>query len=114
MERKDILTSKERFSSLLLIYGPLLSPTIQRRLGDFYLTDLSLSEIAQNESVSRSAVQQSIKEGEKALLDFEKRLALLKKGRKIASLLEKVEAEEEKSIRDEYIRQIKGELDYGI
>ena len=114
MERKDILTSKERFSSLLLIYGPLLSPTIQRRLGDFYLTDLSLSEIAQNESVSRSAVQQSIKEGEKALLEYEKKLSFLKKERAIVHLLGEVEKENDPTKRQEKIDKIKGELDYGI
>lgn len=110
----DILDSKEHYSALLLLYGKLLSKTIQRRLSDFYLSDLSLSEIALNEGVSRSAVQQSIKEGEKALLDCERKLSFLRKKRRILSLLEKVESEKDPQKREETIRKIKGELDYGI
>ncbi len=110
----DILDSKEKYSALLLLYGKLLSKTTRRRLSDFYLSDLSLSEIASNDHVSRSAVQQSIKEGEKALLEYEKKLSFLKKERAIVHLLGEVEKENDPTKRQEKIDKIKGELDYGI
>ena len=63
---------------LLDIYGELLTQKQRDMLELYYCDDLSLSEIAQQEDVSRQGVRDSIKRGEDALLDFEKKLCCLK------------------------------------
>lgn len=114
MKDEDILTRKALFSSLLLAYGKLLSRKTASRMESFYLEDLSLSEIALNENVSRSAIQQAIKDGEKELQHYEEKIGLLKKTRKIGILLERIEKEEDDEKRKDLLKEAKGVLDYGI
>ena len=45
----------------------------------YYEEDLSLSEIAENEGISRQGVRDSIKRAEAQLFDMEKRLGLAKR-----------------------------------
>lgn len=111
---EDILKRKERFASLLLAYGKLLSKKTLGRMENFYLDDLSLSEIADNEGVSRSAIQQAIKDGEKELLRYEEKLNLSSKSKKLLSLLDALEKEGDEEKRKSLIQEAKGVLDYGI
>lgn len=111
---KDILEKKEYISSLFLIYGSLLSKTMKKRMEDFYLDDLSISEIAQNENVSRNAIFESLKSGEKILLEYEDKLGMYKKYMSISQKIEKLLEEENDSGKKEILKSIRGELDYGI
>lgn len=68
-----------RIEALLDCYGALL-PDKQRDLLDVYHNqDLSLAELAEEQSVSRQAVHEAIKRGESALLSFEVKLGFLAK-----------------------------------
>ena len=44
-------------------YGELLTPKQQAYFKDYYFNNLTLSEIAENENVSRNAIHKQIKDG---------------------------------------------------
>ena len=48
-------------------------------LNDYYNNDLSLSEIAQNYDITRQAVRDIIKKGEKKLFEYEEKLGFMKR-----------------------------------
>ena len=67
-----------RYSELLMLYQGLLSPTQKDILDDYFSYNLSISEIAENRSISRAAVEDAIKKGKKKLDQLEKELGSLK------------------------------------
>ena len=68
-----------KVSILLDIYGKLLTEKQFKLLNDYYNYDLSLSEIAENERITRQAVRDNLKKGENKLLQFEEKLLIMKK-----------------------------------
>ena len=64
---------------LLDIYGSMLTKKQYELLNDYYNNDLSLSEIAENENITRQAVRDNLKKGEKKLFEFEEKLSVMKK-----------------------------------
>lgn len=66
-------------NSLFDIYGELLSDKQKQIFYDYYQDNLSLSEIAENLNISRNAVFDTLKTVENYLLDYENKLAILKK-----------------------------------
>lgn len=66
-------------SMLCEIYGKLLTKNQLLILEDYYNKDLSLSEIAENKSITRQAVRDIIKKGEKKLFELEKKLGVMKR-----------------------------------
>ena len=78
--------SKNLEISLLLdFYGDMLTDK-QRDMVDYYYNeDLSLSEIAENEGITRQGVRDSIKRAEAQMLEMEERLGLARRFRKIDS-----------------------------
>ena len=61
-------------SSLLDVYGPILSDKQFRILDGYYNNDLSLSEIAENEGITRQGVSDFVKRAEIQLNEFEEKL----------------------------------------
>ena len=61
------------------IYGNLLTKKQLSILQDYYDKDLSLSEIAQNQEITRQAVRDIIKKGENKLFELEEKLGIMKK-----------------------------------
>ena len=57
--------------TLLDFYGPFLSEKQRNLLHHYYNEDLSLSEIAENESITRQGVRDLIKRGEIQLKKYE-------------------------------------------
>ncbi len=110
MKDKD----KTKRADLLIIYGDLLSETIKRRMEAFYLDDLSYSEIALNENVSRTAIYDSIHEGDLQLDTYEEKLALNQKLTKLRSLIKAFEEEKDEEKRKKLLSEMKGEIEYGI
>ena len=74
----DNLEKTLHYSELLNIYGVLLSVTQREILEDYFLYNLSLSEIAENRKISRAAVEDAYKKGTKNLDEFENKLCSLK------------------------------------
>ncbi len=66
----------EHVNLLLPFYGKLLSERQLEILKYYYYEDLSLSEIAENLSISRNAVFDALRKGERALEDLEVKLHL--------------------------------------
>ena len=80
---------------LLDIYGKLLTEKQRQLLEDYYNNDLSLSEIAENENITRQAVRDNLKKGENNLLEYEEKLKIMEKNlisqNKINSALKDIE-----------------------
>lgn len=70
------MEKKVELSILLDLYSPLLTDKQAETLDLYYNEDLSLSEIAENTSVTRQAVRDALLKGEKILLDTEEKLNL--------------------------------------
>lgn len=68
-----------QISILLEIYGKLLTKKQYDLLNDYYNNDLSLSEIAENEEITRQAVRDNLKKGEKGLFKYEEKLKFMEK-----------------------------------
>lgn len=60
-------------------YGKLLTEHQQRIYEDVVFNDFSLSEIAENEGISRQGVSDLIKRCNKSLVSYEEKLGLIKK-----------------------------------
>ncbi len=65
-----------QISELIDIYGDLLTSRQSETLRSYYDYDLSLSEIAENEGVTRQAVRDTIVKACEQLLFYEEKLAL--------------------------------------
>lgn len=83
-------------SILLEIYGKLLTEKQYELLNDYYNNDLSLSEIAENNNITRQAVLDVIKKGECKLFELEEKLLIMEKMLKQEKVLQIVFNELEK------------------
>jgi hypothetical protein len=68
-----------KVSMLCQIYGKLLTEKQLGVLTDYYNNDLSLSEIAENNNITRQAVRDIIKKGENKLFELEEKLSIMEK-----------------------------------
>lgn len=68
---------------LLDYYKPLLTEKQKKYLIDYFEEDLSLTEIAEMNNVSRQAVYDNVKRGCKILRNYEDKLNFYKKDRKL-------------------------------
>jgi len=73
------MDNKIQVGILIEIYGKLLTEKQVDILDNYYNMDLSLSEIAENNGITRQAVRDIIKKGEKKLFEFEEKLQIMKK-----------------------------------
>jgi len=73
------MDKKVEISMLCDIYGKLLTGKQFEFINDYYNNDLSLSEIAENNDITRQAVRDIIKKGERKLFEYEEKLLFMKK-----------------------------------
>ncbi len=73
------MEKKIEVSILCQIYGKLLTEKQYNFIDDYYNNDLSLSEIAENNNITRQAVRDVIKKGENKLFELEEKLLIMKK-----------------------------------
>ena len=73
------MEEKVKISMLCQLYGKLLTKKQFEFIDDYYNNDLSLSEIAENHNITRQAVRDIIKKGEKKLFEYEEKLMFMKK-----------------------------------
>ncbi len=73
------MDEKIKISILCDLYGKLLTEKQFEFLNDYYNNDLSLSEIAENNNITRQAVRDIIKKGEKKLFEYEEKLFFMKR-----------------------------------
>jgi len=82
-----------KFSALLEIYGKALTDKQAKFMEQYHHQDLSLFEIAENESVSRQAVHACLKKAQNALLCLEDKLGFYQKQRAVRAIIESAKAE---------------------
>ena len=70
------------------IYGDLLTQKEKNIFEDYYQNDLSLSEISENNNVTRNAIHKSLKTVEEKLNNYESKLNIYKKKQEIIKLLD--------------------------
>ena len=75
------------YNNLYDIYGELLTDKEKQVFEDYYHEDLSLSEIADNKSISKSAVGKMIKTILEKLENLEDKLHIYKTNQELDSLL---------------------------
>lgn len=71
-------------------YKDLLSDKQSEAIEQYYLEDLSLTEIAELEGVSKQAISRNIKRAERLLLDYEDKLGLYKRNKELVGELDKL------------------------
>ena len=75
----DNMEKKVQIGMLCEIYGNLLTKRQLNILNDYCNEDLSLTEIAENNKITRQAVNDIVKKGESKLLEYEQKLGIMKK-----------------------------------
>ena len=76
------------YNNLFDIYSPLLTLKENLIFKDYYQEDLSLSEIAENRNITRSAVQKTVKTVLSKLEKYENILNIYKKNVSLKEILE--------------------------
>ena len=105
------MEEKVKLSILCQLYGKLLTEKQYEFLNDYYNNDLSLSEIAENNSITRQAVRDIIKKGEKKLFEYEEKLLFMKRTLNQEKKIQKVLAELTKIQNDYSDNQIASVLE---
>ncbi len=100
-----------QISILCQLYGKLLTNKQYEFLDDYYNNDLSLSEIAENNNITRQAVRDIIKKGEKKLFEYEEKLLFMKRTLNQEKKIEKVLVELTKIQNDYSDKQIASVLE---
>ncbi len=95
-----------QISMLNQIYGRLLTQKQYEIIDDYYNNDLSLSEIAENNQITRQAVRDILKKGEKKLFEYEEKLMFMKRMLNQEKKIEKVLAELTKIQEDDTDKKI--------
>ena len=80
------------------LYNKLLSDHERLIFEDYYHNDLSLSEIADNENVTRNAIHKSLKTTESKLIDYEYKLKLYEKKKIILKAIDDNNIDEIKEV----------------
>ena len=73
------MEKKVQIGMLCEIYCKLLTKKQYSILNDYANEDLSLTEIAENNNITRQAVNDIVKKGENKLLEYEQKLGIMKK-----------------------------------
>lgn len=87
-------------TNLFDYYGELLTAKQQAYFKDYYFNNLTLSEIAENENVSRNAIHKQIKDSENKLLNYEKILKQYQNSLKIKEIIKDLDPKIKKQIEE--------------
>lgn len=109
----EVLAERERAVALFEIYQKKLTLSQQELFSDYYLYDLSLSEIAENRSISRSAISDSLQKSLQKMEEWEQNLSLLKRKETILHSLAQLEKETDSKKKEALIKAIE-EACHGI
>ena len=80
-------------STLFDYYGDLLTDKQNQYFQDYYFENLTLSEISENNGISRNAVHKTIKEAEDKLIFYEEKLKLVSKSKEIKKIISNLDDE---------------------
>ena len=85
MEERDYLIILYDF------YSGLLSDKQKEAFEDYYFSNLSLGEIAENTGLSRNAIHKNIKLAEEKLYFYEEKLELYKKKKELEEIIKEID-----------------------
>ena len=106
------MEEKIRISILLEIYGKLLTPKQYEFMDYYYNQDLSLSEIADNNDITRQAVNTILIKSKKKLEEYEELLGVRKKEETIIQDIKKIEGTKLTQEQKKVLNNIKEKLDF--
>jgi len=106
------LEEKIEISILLNLYGNLLTETQKRYMDLYYNQDYSLSEIGDNENITRQAVRTILVKSKRKLYEYEQKLKFMGKEKNIKILIEKIYNSKSNSEKQKYLKKIQDNLDY--
>ena len=106
------MEEKIEISILLNLYGNLLTETQKNYMDLYYNQDYSLSEIGDNENITRQAVRTILLKSKNKLYEYEKKLGFYKKEKEIKKIIEKLQKSKDDCKVEEYITQIIEKLDF--
>ena len=72
-------------------YGELFNDKQKKYFEDYYFDNLSLSEIALNDDISRNAVHKGIKNVVSKLYEYEEKLKLYEKDQKLKEIINQID-----------------------
>lgn len=87
-------------------YGELLNEMQRTYFELYYFDNLSLSEISENDGKSRNAIHKCIKSSSSKLYEYEEKLKLYEKGRKLNKIIEGIDDNRIKELLKELIWKI--------
>jgi len=93
-------------------YGELLTKHQQKIYSEAVFNDLSLSELSQEEGISRQGIHDLIKRCDKSLEEYENKLGLIKRFQQIKTEIKTIEAiiESNKNLDDNSKKDLKKRL----
>jgi len=103
-----------RYVKLYNIYKDFLTHKQIEVFGDYFLADLSLSEIAESREISRAAVEDAIKKSCQKLDECEAKIHVLEKSDRLLKLSSKLKEKCLNNTEFKEIEELEKELDYGI
>lgn len=106
------MEEKVEISILLNLYGNLLTETQRSYMDLYYNQDYSLSEIGDNENITRQAVRTILVKSKKKLYEYEQKLKFMQKENNIKKLLEKIKNTKSEEEKQKYIKKIQENIDY--
>ena len=106
------LEEKIEISILLSLYGNLLTETQKSYMDLYYNQDYSLSEIGDNENITRQAVRTILVKSKRKLREYEEKLKFMEKENNIRRLIEKIYISKSDSEKQKYLKKIQDNLDY--
>lgn len=79
--KKEVVEVEKKLEISMLweIYKNILTEKQREYIDYYYNQDLSLSEIAENDDITRQAVRDIIKKGERKLFEYEEKLLFMKR-----------------------------------
>ncbi len=91
MTEEDSLDQLYELSLLYDFYGELLKENHKQMFEDYVLNNYSLGEIAKERGISRQGVHDSVKRTSRQLKEYEEKLGLLERFRKLKKKVEKIQ-----------------------
>ena len=84
------MDNREYIIILYDYYGELLTDIQKKYFEEYYFDNLSLAEISENEDKSRNAIHKVIKSVTNKLYEYEDKLKLYKKEKKLKQIISKI------------------------
>ena len=97
------MDEQEKIIILYDYYSELFSDKQRKYFEEYYFDNLSLSEISENENKSRNAIHKSVKNVVNKLYEYEDRLGLYQKEKRLKKIIDKIDDKEIKKELEELL-----------